>query len=221
VTGFSTRAIHGDILTDKSYRKDVHGSLRMPVYDSVAFEYQSSKDLQLAFDGPFSLLAKLRCEVFRNLGACLSPHTAYLQSLGLETMSLRIDKSCANALEIARFLETHPVVTSVQYPGLKSSRFHENAVAQFGNKFGGLLTFELGDRDECFRFMDNLRIIRRATNLNDNKTLVLHPASTIFCEFTEEQKKRMAISDTMERLAVGIEDPEDIIGDINQALKTI
>ncbi|MDP2984314.1 MAG: aminotransferase class V-fold PLP-dependent enzyme [Candidatus Latescibacter sp.] len=171
--------------------------------------------------GNFTLLAKLKREVFRNLGSCLSPHNAYLQTLGLETMSLRIDKSCANALEMARFLERHPVAKSVRYPGLESSRFHEIAVAQFGNKFGGLLTFELGNRDDCYRFMDNLRIIRRATNLNDNKTLVLHPASTIFCEFSVEQKKEMGVSDSMVRLAAGIEDSEDILEDIEQALEVI
>lgn len=171
--------------------------------------------------GHFSLLVKLKREVFRNLGSCLSPHNTYLQTLGLETLSLRIDKSCANALEIARFFERHPVVKSVQYPGLKSSRFHEIAAAQFKDKFGGLLTLELGNLDDCFRFMDNLHIIRRATNLNDNKTLIMHLASTIFCEFTEEQKKEMAVSDSMVRIAVGIEDPEDIIGDINKALETI
>ncbi len=171
--------------------------------------------------GNLTLLVKLRREVFRNLGSCLSPHNAYLHTLGLETMSLRIEKSCSNALETARFLEKHPVVKSVQYPGLKSSRFHEIAVAQFKDKFGGLLTFELGNRDGCYRFMDNLRIIRRATNLNDNKTLVLHPASTIFCEFSEEQKKEMGVSDSMVRLAVGIEDSEDILEDIEQALEAI
>jgi len=171
--------------------------------------------------GPFSLLTKLKREVFRNMGACLSPHNAYLQTLGLETLSLRIEKSCDNALKTARFLEDHTTVKSVNYPGLKSSRFHEIACSQFKDKFGGLLTFELGSKDECFRFMDALTIVRRATNLNDNKTLVIHPASTIFCEFNEEQRREMAVSETLVRLAVGIEDVEDLLEDINQALEVL
>ncbi|MHB9029917.1 MAG: aminotransferase class V-fold PLP-dependent enzyme, partial [Candidatus Latescibacterota bacterium] len=171
--------------------------------------------------GPFTLLMKLKREVFRNLGACLSPHNAYLQALGLETLSLRIEKSCRNALEIARFLEGSPAVRSVNYPGLEGSDFHEIAAAQFSGKFGGLLTFGLGNKQQCYRFMDALRIIRRATNVNDNKTLVLHPASTIFCEFSGEEKKMMSVPDSLVRLSVGIEDAEDLIDDLKQALDQI
>ena len=151
----------------------------------------------------------------------MSPHTAYLQTLGLETMSLRINKSCSNAMDIAQFLEQRPDVKSVNYPGLKSSQYHEIATAQLRDKFGGILTFELGNRDECFKFMDDLHLIRRATNINDNKTLVLHPASTIFCEFTDEQRHKMEVSDSLIRLSVGIEDADDLIDDIQQALEVL
>ncbi len=171
--------------------------------------------------GPYALLMRLKREVFRNMGACLSPHNAYLQTLGLETLSLRVDKSCRNALEIALFLQDHPSVRSVNYPGLKNSRFHEIATAQFGDKYGGILTFDLRNKAECFAFMDKLRIIRRATNINDNKTLVLHPASTIFCEFDTERRQTMGVSDSVVRLSVGIEDTEDLIEDIRQALDGI
>ena len=169
--------------------------------------------------GDFTLLLKLRREVYRNLGACLAPHNACMQTLGLETLSLRIDKSCVNALEIARALEKHPKINSVNYPGLKSSQYYETAQAQFNDKFGGILTFELNHRKECFQFIDSLNIIRRATNLNDNKTLILHPATTIFCEYSEAQKREMHVSDSMLRLSAGIEDVEDIIDDINQGLE--
>ncbi len=168
--------------------------------------------------GPFALLMKLKREIFRNIGGCLSPHNAYLQTLGLETLSLRIEKSCSNALDIAKFLEAHPKVKTVNYPGLEWSEFYKTAHEQFGGKFGGLLTFELESKDECFAFMDNLKIIRRATNLNDNKTLVLHPASTIFCEFPADQKNDLKIGENMIRLSAGIEDVEDIIEDIEQSL---
>jgi len=171
--------------------------------------------------GSHSFLTKLRREVFRNLGNCLSPHSAYLQTLGLETLAIRIDRCCENALNIARFLEKQKKVKSVNFPGLESSPYHDIAKSQFGGKFGGILTFNLANKAECFKFMDQLTMIKRATNLNDNKTLILHPASTIFCEYSQEDKARMKIDDNMMRLAVGIEDIEDILDDIQKGLNTI
>lgn len=103
--------------------------------------------------GDLTLLMKLRRQVYRNLGACLAPHNAGLQSLGLETLSLRIDKSCANALEIARELENSPKVKSVNYPGLRRSKFYDIAKVQFGSKCGGILTFELEDKQACLSCM--------------------------------------------------------------------
>ena len=171
--------------------------------------------------GPFALLMRIRREINRNLGTCLSPHNAYLQALGLETLALRVEKSCANALAVASFLDNHPKVRSVNYPGLPEAPFFEIAGKQFKNRFGGLLTFELGNKDECFRFMDSLKVIRRATNLNDNKTLIIHPASTIFCEYSEDERTEMNIPQSLIRLAVGIEDSEDIIDDLSDGLVQI
>ncbi|MCP4604710.1 MAG: O-acetylhomoserine aminocarboxypropyltransferase/cysteine synthase [Proteobacteria bacterium] len=171
--------------------------------------------------GPFSLLMKIRRELSRNIGTCLSPHNAYLQTLGLETLALRAEKSCANSKEVADFLTEHPRVCSVNYPGLESSRFHTIAKEQFKDRFGALLTFDLGSKDECFRLMDSLKIVRRATNLNDNKTLVVHPASTIFCEYSSDELKDMSISENTIRLAVGIEDAEDIIDDLRKGLEQL
>lgn len=168
--------------------------------------------------GPFTLINRLRRQVYRNLGSCMSPHTAFLQSVGLETLPLRIDTSCANALKIAEFLQKEPRIKSVHYPGLKSSRFYKTAQRQFGARCGGLLTFDLESKQQCFKFMDALKLIRRATNLNDNRTLILHPASTIFCEYDDALKKEMNVRETMIRLSVGIEDHQDIIEDIQTAL---
>ncbi len=191
------------------------------IIDYGTFDWEYCQRLKEDADkfGDFTLLLKLKREVYRNLGACLAPHNACMQTLGLETLSLRIDKSCVNALEIARALEKSSKVKSVNYPGLRSSQYHETAKAQFKDKFGGILTFELNNRKECFKFIDSLNIIRRATNLNDNKTLILHPATTIFCEYSEAQKNEMNVSDSMLRLSAGIEDVEDIIDDINQGLE--
>ncbi len=169
--------------------------------------------------GPFTLVTKLKREVYRNLGACLAPHNAYLQSLGLETLALRADRSCANARALAEFLSQQPRVKKVNYPGLESSPYHEVATRMFGARCGALVTFELAARQECFAFLNKLAMVRRATNMNDNKTLALHPASTIFCEYPADLKRQMGVPETLIRLSVGIEDVEDIIADVAQALE--
>ena len=193
------------------------------IIDNGTFDWQHCPKLKDSVKkyGEFALVTKLKREVYRDLGACLSPHNAYLQSLGLETLSLRIDKSCSNTLQISEYLLKCEKVESVNYPGLKSSKYHEIARKQFKDKFGSILTFELENKEMCFAFMDKLQLIKRASNLNDNKTLILHPASTIFCEYTPEEKKEMGVSEAMMRLAVGIEDVEDIIEDINIGLEGI
>ena len=159
----------------------------------------------------------LRREVYRNVGACLSPHNAYLQTLGLETLELRMNKSCDNALRIAQWLQRSPKVKYVNYPGLEDSPHYAAACAQFSGAFGNVLTFRLKDREACFTLINNFKIIRRATNLHDNKTLVIHPGSTIFCDYSPEDKAEMAVSDDMLRLSLGIEDPDDIIDDLSAA----
>ena len=169
----------------------------------------------------FTFIAKLRKEVFRNLGACLSAHNAYLQTLGLETFYMRVNKSCHNAQVLAEWLEKQKLISHVNYPGLSSSTFHETSKRQFGALHGALLTFDLSKKESCFEFMNNLKFIRRATNLNDNKTLIIHPASTIYCEYPPEIRKELGVSDTMIRMAVGIEEPEDLIEDISQSLKLL
>jgi len=191
--------------------------------DNGTFDWKASP--KLASDaqryGPFALLTRIRRQINRNLGTCLSAHNAYLQTLGLETLALRIERSCENAMALARFLDGHPRVRAVNYPGLPDSPFHAIAKVQFGDRYGALLTFELGSREECFHFMDSLTVIRRATNLNDNKTLIIHPASTIFCEYSKEALSTMNISDNLIRLAVGIEDIEDMVGDMKRGLEQL
>lgn len=188
-------------------------------------KYDWNKNPKLAEDakqcGPFALMNRLRREVYRNLGSCLSAHNAFLQSVGLETLPLRIDASSANALKIAQFLEKYKRVQSVNYPGLANSPYYKVAQKQFGSRIGGLLTFDLASKEECFRFMDNLKLILRATNLNDNRTLIIHPASTIFCEYDAALKKELNVRETMIRLSVGIEDADDLIEDMQNALEGI
>jgi len=212
-----------EVLSSSKYISGGATSIGGLIIDNGLFNWR--KNEKLAEDakkyGPFALVSKLRKETFRNLGACLSPHNAYLQSLGLETFALRADKSCVNTLAISKFLESHEKVKSVNYPGLISSPYYKTAEKQFNNLPGALLTFDLSSKKECFKFMNQLKIIRRATNLNDNKTLVIHPASTIFCEYSSKLKDQMGVRETMIRLAAGIEDVEDIISDIKQALEAL
>lgn len=209
-----------EVLSGTKYISGGATSVGGIIIDNGTFDYNKNDKLKQEAKkyGQFALIAKLRREVFRNFGACLSAHNAYLQSLGLETFTMRVDKSCSNSLKIAELLQKHPKVISVNYPGLKSSRYYHIAKKQFGDNFGALLTFDLESKEQCFAFMNNLKIIRRATNLNDNKTLILHPASTIFCEYSPELKSEMGVRETMIRLAVGIEDVQDLFEDIENAL---
>jgi O-acetylhomoserine (thiol)-lyase len=212
-----------ELLSTTKYISGGATSLGGIIIDNGTFDWRKSPRLTefAAKAGPMAFIATLRQEVFRNIGACMSPHNAYLQNLGIETMNLRIDKSCENTGIIARYLENHPTVKEVHYPGLPSSQFHPIAKKQFHDKFGGLLTFDLENQADCFTFIDNLQLIKRATNVNDNKTLVLHPFSTIFAEYSKEEKDKMGVRSTMVRLAVGIEDSEDLLDDIEKGLEAL
>ncbi len=185
--------------------------------------YDWARNAKLATDakkfGPFAFISRLRREVHRNTGACLSAHNAYLQSLGLETLALRVDQSCANTLKIAEFLQASGLARSVHYPGLASSPYYAAARAQFGDKPGAVLTFDLTSKEQCFKFINALQLLRRATNLHDNRSLVIHPASTIFGEYDAAQLQLMGVRDTMVRVSVGIEEGRDLIADIQQSLE--
>ncbi len=181
-------------------------------------KFQKFSELAQRF-GPFTFNAKLRKEVFRNLGACLSPYHAYLQSLGLETLSLRFERAGSNCLLLAEYLQTEPKIKSVNYPGLKTSGFYEVGKSQFGRFPGAMLTFNFNDREECFTFLNKLKLISRATNIYDNRSLIMHPASTIYCDYPREKREELGVSDTLIRLSVGIEDFEDLKNDIETALR--
>ena len=190
-----------------------HGNFNWKVYPKLCEDWTKF--------GPFTFINRLKKEIYRNFGASLSPHNAFLQSVGLETLALRIERSNENAIKVAQHLNKLDKIHNVNYPGLPNNKFNSLAVKQFGNLFGGLITFELTSKAECYKFMDSLQIIRRATNLNDNKTLIIHPSSTIFSDFDSDKKISMDIKDTMLRLSIGIEDSEDIIDDIDQALNKL
>ena len=168
--------------------------------------------------GPNAFYAKLRKEVYRNTGACMSPFNAYLQSVGLESLPLRFERSTQNALTIARFLEKHPAVCSVNFPALESSPYHGISNKQFGGIPTSMFSFNLKDRDACFSFLNKLKQICIATNMMDNRTLILHAASSIFSEYSAEKRMEMQVPDSLIRISVGIEEVDDLLEDIANAL---
>ncbi|OGP85520.1 MAG: acetyl-L-homoserine sulfhydrolase [Deltaproteobacteria bacterium RBG_16_58_17] len=166
----------------------------------------------------FAFTARVRKLIHKDFGACAAPMNSFLLTEGLETLALRMEKHCANAIALAHFLNGHPKVTWVRYPGLAESPFHEVAARQFGGRFSGLLAFGLADREGAFRFIDHLRMAKNAANIGDAKTLVIHPASTIYCDYETEDKALLGVAEELVRVSVGIEHKDDIIEDFAQAL---
>ena len=164
---------------------------------------------------------RIRFELLFNVGSYMSPHAAYMQSLGLETLDARYRVQAQNALTLAKRLKEVLEIKQVNYIGLEDNPFHDLAVKQFGKTAGAMLTIDLADRKTCFNFIDHLQLIRRATNLFDNKSLAIHPYSTIFGPFGGKQKAEMDVRDTTIRLSVGLEDVDDIFEDIVQAVREI
>ena len=155
------------------------------------------------------------------LGAMLSPFEAYLTTRGLKTLALRMERQCANALEVARFLQEHTAVERVHYPGLPGHPQHELAARLFRNqRYGGLLAFELKEqtREATYRFMDNLQLCLPATTLGDVYSEVSYPPMSSHRNLTASERQKFGITDGCIRLSVGIEDVNDIIHDLDQAL---
>lgn len=171
--------------------------------------------------GEKAFTTRLRKEIHRNLGAYMTPQVAYMQTLGLETMQVRFERQASTCLELAKRLQSLDGIVSVNYTGLESNPFYELSTSQFGKYPGAMLTFDLASREVCFAFMNRLTLIRRATNLFDNKTLAIHPASTIYGSFSEEQRQGMDISQQTIRLSVGLESIDDLYNDIKQALESV
>lgn len=161
----------------------------------------------------------MKNEMLFNFGAYMTPHVAYMQSLGLETLDARYRVQSQNTLRLAEMLRSLPEVKRVNYVGLPDNPYHTLAEKQFGKTAGAMMTIDLESREACFSMIDHLRLVSRATNLFDNKTLAIHPASTIFGLFSDEERAAMDVLDTTVRLSVGLEDMDDVFEDIKQALK--
>ena len=162
--------------------------------------------------------ARVKTELVTNLGALMTPQAAYMETLGLDTLDLRYRRQSTTALWLARQCRELPAVKRVNYTGLDDNPFYQLSTKQFGPLPGAVFTIDLQSREAAFSFIDKLQVIRRATNLFDRKSLAIHPASTIFGLFTPEQRAEMSVPETTVRLSIGLEDGEDLLADICQAL---
>lgn len=170
--------------------------------------------------GKFAYLAKLRNGVWRNMGCCLAPMNAFLNTIGLETMGLRMERLCSNALHLAEYLDSFEGI-EVNYPLLQKSPYRSLAEKLFDGRAGAILTIRTGSKESAFKLLNNLKIPLIATNIGDVRTLVIHPASTIYAHSSEEQKINAGVySDTI-RISIGIEDIEDLKEDFKQAINKL
>ena len=204
ITGSGT--VIGGVVTDL-------GQFDWSRHESVAVRGESER-----FGNGLALIAALRRQAGLNAGLVMSPFNAFVSALGLETLALRAAAHGENALRLAEYLRGHSAVGAVRYPGLAGDPYHERERAFFNGSSGGLVTFSVQNRAVAFGVMNRLRLAMRATNLGDAKTLVIHPASTIFHDCTPVERARAGVTDGLIRISVGLENAEDIIADFDQAL---
>jgi len=170
--------------------------------------------------GNLAYILKMRITLLRDMGPCLSPFNAFLFLQGLETLHVRMPRHCENALKVATFLETHPCVSWVNYPGLASHPDHARAKKYLPDGHGAILGFGIkGGAAAGARFIDNVKLASHLANIGDAKTLVIHPATTTHQQLTPEQQMAAGVSPDFIRVSVGIEDVADIIADLDQALR--
>jgi O-acetylhomoserine (thiol)-lyase len=167
--------------------------------------------------GNIAFVIRARVEGLRDFGPALSPFNAFLLLQGIETLSLRVDRHVENTMKIAQWLESHPQVEYVNYPGLKSSPYHQLALKYLKKGFGGVLTFKIkGNADLADKFIQNLNLISHLANIGDAKSLIIHPSSTTHEQLTLEEQKSCGVEPGLLRLSVGLEHIDDIIADIER-----
>ncbi len=179
------------------------------------------------FDNPLGLpniafAIRARVEGLRDFGSAISPFNSFLLLQGLETLSLRVQRTVDNALELAKWLENHPQVETVNYPGLESSSYHELAKKYLKNGFGGVLSFILkGEKEDAATFIDNLKLVSHLANVGDAKTLIIQPSATTHQQLSEEEQLASGVLPSLLRISVGIEHIDDIKADLEHAFSKI
>lgn len=165
---------------------------------------------------------RARVEGLRDFGPALSPFNGFLLLQGLETLSLRVQRTVDNALALAKWLEEHPLVESVNYPGLESSKYHKLAKKYLKNGFGGVLSFVLkGQVEQATRFVDSLKLVSHLANVGDAKTLIIQPAATTHQQLSSEEQLAAGVLPNLLRISAGIEHIDDIKADLQQAFETV
>ncbi len=188
-----------------------------PSYHGLRFAHDLGEMSEMAY------ILRMRLAPLRNMGACISPDNSWIFLQGLETLSLRMRRHCSNALAVAHYLEKHPKVDWIKYPGLKSDPSFPVAQKYFRNGFsGGVVVFGIsGGTEAAKKFIGGLRLFSHLANVGDAKSLVIHPASTTHSQLSDEQRLLAGIPDQMIRLSIGIEDEEDILDDLKKAFASV
>jgi O-acetylhomoserine (thiol)-lyase len=169
--------------------------------------------------GPLAYMIKVRVQLLRDIGAALSPFNAFLILQGVETLSLRVQRHCDNALKVAQFLQSHSAVNWVNYPGLSSHPTHALAKKYMPNGFGAILGFGIkGGLQAGIKFINALTLLSHLANIGDAKSLVIHPASTTHQQLTLQEQEATGVTEDFVRLSIGLESIGDILADIDQAL---
>ena len=172
--------------------------------------------------GKLAYITKINVQLMRDLGSMQSPQNAFLLNLGLETLELRMQRHCSNALQVAKYLKAHPKVEWVNYPDLEDNKYYSLTCKYMPSGSCGVVSFGLkGGRDAATKFMDSLKLAAIVTHVADARTCVLHPASTTHRQLSDAQLQECGVDPSLIRFSVGIEDPSDIISDIEQAISTL
>ena len=165
---------------------------------------------------------RARVEGLRDFGPAISPFNSFLLLQGLETLSLRVQRTVDNALEVAKWLEAHPKVQKVNYPGLTSSPYHSLAKKYLRNGFGGVLSFEIkGEKEDASKFINSLELVSHLANVGDAKTLIIQPSATTHQQLSDEEQLAAGVTPTLLRISVGIEHIDDIKADLQQAFEKL
>ena len=170
--------------------------------------------------GPYAFIIYSIAVSLRDLGMTMAPQNAFQTLLGLETLSLRMKKHVSNARKIANWLEKHPKIDKVTYAGLKSSKYYDLSKSVLPKGAGALFTISLKEGYEaCIKMINKLNLFSHVSNLGDTRSLIIHPASTVHRQLTEQQQINAGLAPNVIRLSIGIEDPKDLIDDLKQALE--
>jgi O-acetylhomoserine (thiol)-lyase len=191
--------------------------------DTGNFNWQKADGLNqnIKVHPDFLFLANIRKEILQNTGALMSPFNAYISSLGIETLSLRIDRHSHNAAALSDFFTSHNKIINVNYPGLTDNPYNKHVQKYFNRMASGVLTISLKSKADCYTMIKKLKLIKTLSNIGDAKTLIIHPASTIYADTDAQQTADAGVDDCTLRISTGLEDIDDIIEDFSQALKEI